>query len=147
MSDEDFGSIGEEAIDALYDTGFATGALLSGDVDTAADRYLDASSSALDAITDGGFSHLVDRFEGDTGIDTRELLEDGLRYVGESLGDAAYDAVEYAGEVYDDAAGFVGGVGDVVSDTAGGVYDAVSEAGDQVHDALGEGYDALAEMF
>jgi hypothetical protein len=136
MSDADFGSIGEDAVDALYDTGFATGALLSGDLETAADRYLDASSSALDALTDGGFSHLVDRFEADTGIDTREVLEDGLEYVGGAVGDAAYDAVEYAGEVYDDAAGF-----------AGEVYDSVSEAGGEVYDALGDGYDALAEVF
>jgi hypothetical protein len=101
MSDEDI-SMGEHAIDALYDTGFAVGALVSGEFDVAGDRFLDASSSALDAISDGGFSHLVDRFEGDTGIDTREAVEDGVQYVGEALGDAAWEATEWVGETVDE---------------------------------------------
>jgi len=125
MSEEEFGSIGEEAIDALYDTGFATAALISGDVDVAVDRYLDASSSALDAVTDGGFSHLVDRFEADTGIDTREVFEDGVQYVGEAIGDAAWEATEYVGEVYED-----------VSETASEVYDDVSETANEAYDTV-----------
>lgn len=129
MSDDEFGSIGEEAIDALYDTGYATAALISGDVDVAVDHYLDASSSALDAVTDGGFSHLVDRFEADTGIDTRETFQDATQYVGEAIGDAAWEATEYVGEVYED-----------VSETAGEVYDSVSET-------AGEAYDTVAGWF
>ena len=124
--DEGFGSIGEEAIDALYDTGYATAALISGDVDVAVDHYLDASSSALDAVTDGGFSHLVDRFEADTGIDTRETFEDGVQYVGEALGDAAWEATEYVGEVYDDVSSAAGEAYDDVSSAAGEAYDTVT---------------------
>lgn len=101
MSDEDI-SMGEHAIDALYDTGFAVGALASGEFEVAGDRFLDASSSALDAITDGGFSHLVDRFEGDTGIDTRGAVEDGVQYVGEALGDAAWEATEWVSDTVDE---------------------------------------------
>jgi hypothetical protein len=50
MSDEDI-SMSEHAIDAAYDLGYGVGAVLTGELDEAADRFLDASSSALDAIT------------------------------------------------------------------------------------------------
>lgn len=102
--EEEFGSIGEDAIDALYDTGYAVGALVSGEPEVAVDRFLDASGSALDAITDGGFSHLVDRVEGDTGLDLRDTVQDGLETAGNAMGDAAWAATEAAGEVYDDVA-------------------------------------------
>lgn len=140
MSDDEFGSIGEEAIDALYDTGYATAALISGDVDVAVDRYLDASSSALDAVTDGGFSHLVDRFEADTGIDARETFQWATQYVGEAIGDAAWGATESLGEVYGDVSETAGEVYDTVSETAGEAYDYASET-------AGEAYDTVAGWF
>jgi hypothetical protein len=145
MSDEEeFGSIGEEAIDALYDTGYAVGALVSGEPEVAVDHFLDASSSALDAITDGGFSHLVDRFEEDTGIDTREVVQDGLEYVGEAIGDAAWEATEFVGEVYDDVSDVASDVYDEVSDVASDVYDTASDAYDAVGDAASDAYDTVA---
>ena len=139
MSDEDE-SIGENAIDAMYDLGYATGALLDGEFEVATDHFLDASSSALDAITDGGFSHLVDRFEGDTGIDLRESVEDGLEWAGEALGDAAWTATEAVGDAYDWAAETAGDAVDAVTDTA---EDAYEFAGDVASDA----YDTVAGWF
>lgn len=127
MSDEEeFGSIGEEAIDALYDTGYAVGALVSGEPEVAVDRFLDASSSALDAVSDGGFSHLVDRIEGDTGLDLRDTVQDGLETVGNAMGDAAWAATEAAGEAYDSVSETASEAYDSVSDTASEAYDTVA---------------------
>lgn len=114
MSDEEE-SMGEHAIDALYDLGYGAGALMTGEVDEAADRFLTASGEALDAVTDGGFSHLVDRVEGDTGLDLGAMAHDGVQYVGEALGDAAWAATEAVEGAYD-----------TVSDTAGEAYDTVA---------------------
>lgn len=107
--------MGESAVDALYDTGYAVGALISGEPEVAVDHFLDASSSALDAITDGGFSHVLDRFEADTGLDTRELVQDGLEFVGETLGDAAYGATEFVGDAASEVADFAGDTYDTVA--------------------------------
>lgn len=125
MSDEDE-SFGEHAVDAAYDLGYGAAALVDGEFDVATDAFLDASSEALDAITDGGFSHLVDRFEGDTGIDTRELVEDGAQFVGEALGDAAWAVSEGAEAIYDTVSDTVSDAYDTVSDTAEDAYDTVA---------------------
>jgi hypothetical protein len=139
MSDEDI-SMSEHAIDAAYDLGYGVGAVLTGEFDEAADRFLDASSSALDAITDGGFSHLVDRIEGDLGIDLRETVEDGVQWAGEALGDAAWEATEAVGDAVDWVAE---GAEDIV-DTVG---DVAEEAYDTVADAAGDVYDEVAGWF
>ena len=139
MSDEDI-SMGEHAIDAAYDLGYGIGAVLTGELDEASDRFLDASSSALDAITDGGFSHLVDRVEGDLGIDLRETVEDGVQFVGEAIGDFAWDATEAVGDAADWVAGGVEDVVDSVGEAAEDAYDAVS-------DAAGDAYDTVAGWF
>ncbi len=147
MSDEEeFGSMGEDALDALYETGAAVTYLVSGEPEEAVDSFLDASSSALDAITGGGFSHVVDRFEEDTGIDTREVFQDGLETVGNELGEAAYEATEFVGEVYDDVSEYAGEIYDDVSDVASEVYDTASEVYDTASDVASEVYDTASDV-
>jgi hypothetical protein len=135
MSDEDI-SMSEHAIDAAYDLGYGVGAVLTGDLDEAADRFLDASSSALDAITDGGFSHLVDRVEGDLGIDLRETVEDGVQFVGEALGDAAWEATEAVGDAIDWVSEGAEDIVDTVGDAAEDAYDTVSGAAEAAYDEV-----------
>jgi hypothetical protein len=116
MSDEEDLGIGEHFVDTFYEAGQAIGDLVTGDFDGAQENFLDMSRDALDTISDGGFSHLVDRMNEDTGLDMREELTDGLQSAGEAIGDAVYDGVQAVGDAVD-----------YVEDAAGDAYDAVSD--------------------
>lgn len=93
-SAEGFGDIAGDAVDALYDFGYAAGALATGDLDVAADRFLDASGEAINVITGGVAGQVADRFEEDTGVDVREFAKDAVEDAGNAMGDAAYAAGE-----------------------------------------------------
>ena len=114
--EEEAGGISENFVDTFYEGGQAIGALITGDLEAAQENFLDMSRDALDTITDGGFSHLVDRMNDDLGMDLREELVDGLNTVGGAIGEAVYDGVEAVG----DAAEWVG-------DTASDAYDAAAD--------------------
>jgi len=128
MSDENDVGIGEHFVDTFYEAGQAIGALATGDFEGAQENFLDMSRDALDTISDGGYSHFIDRMNEDTGLDLRQELTEGLDAVGGAIGEAVYDGVEALG----DAA-------DVVGEAAG---DAVEWAGDTAEEA----YDAAADF-
>jgi len=127
MSDEEDLGIGEHFVDTFYEAGQAIGALATGDFDAAQENFLDMSRDALDTISDGGFSHLVDRMNEDTGLDLREELVEGLDTVGSAIGEAVYDGVEWAGDAIDTAGEAVGDAVDYVGDAAEDAYDAASD--------------------
>lgn len=127
MSDEEDLGIGEHFVDTFYEAGQAIGALATGDFDAAQENFLDMSRDALDTISDGGFSHLVDRMNEDTGLDMREEFTEGLDAVGSAIGEAVYDGVEWAGDAIDS-----------VGEAAGEAYEAAENLYDDAADFVGD---------
>jgi hypothetical protein len=127
MSDEEDAGIGEHFVDTFYEAGQAVGALVTGDLEAAQENFLDMSRDALDTISDGGFSHLIDRMNEDMGLDLRQELVEGLDTVGSAIGEAVYDGVQAVGDAAEAVGDFVGDGVDAVGDAAEAVGDFVGD--------------------
>jgi hypothetical protein len=125
--EEDGGGISENFVDTFYEAGQAIGALATGDLEAAQENFLDMSRDALDTITDGGYSHLIDRMNEDTGLNLREELVDGLDTVGSAIGEAVYDGVQAVGDAAEAVGEAAGDAAEWVGDTASDAYDAVAD--------------------
>ncbi len=123
MSEENDVGIGEHFVDTFYEAGQAIGALATGDLDAAQENFLDMSRDALDTITDGGYSHFVDRMNEDTGLDLRQELTEGLETVGGVIGEGIYDGVEAIGDAANAVGEAAGDAVEWVGDTAEEAYD------------------------
>ncbi len=132
MSDEGDVGIGEHFVDTFYEAGQAIGALATGDLDAAQENFLDMSRDALDTVTDGGYSHLIDRFNEDTGMDLRQEFTEGLDTVGSAIGEAVYDGVQAVGDAAEWVGDTAGDAAEWVGDTAGDAVDAVGDFIDDV---------------
>jgi hypothetical protein len=132
MSDDGDVGIGEHFVDTFYEAGQAIGDLVTGDLEGAQENFLDMSRDALDTITDGGYSHLIDRMNEDTGLDMREEFTEGLNDVGSAIGEFVYDGVQAVGDAAEAVGEAAGDAAEWVGDTAGDAVDAVGDFIDDI---------------
>jgi hypothetical protein len=127
MSEDGDVGIGEHFVDTFYEAGQAIGALATGDLDAAQENFLDMSRDALDTISDGGYSHLIDRMNEDTGLDMRQEFTEGLNEVGGAIGEFVYDGVQAVGDAAEAVGEAAGDAAEWVGDTASDAYDAAAD--------------------